>query len=175
MSPVPSYGQKLKYWLIAAISGMLWGGAIGSVCEYGFNRISLDYEMVKLEQLSWGIRYGFLIGTIIAALHIMGNPVTHNLGRIFFSFLLVTFTTATSIIFGAIIARFVYLAGLWSTSGWQLANPTRHATLIGAMGGRDVGVIFSICILAIKNILTCKLNKYKRLKHEKNIRCDERL
>lgn len=166
MSPVTSYRQKLKYWLTAAISGILWGSAIGSVCEYGFNRISLDYEMVKLEQLSWGIRYGFLIGTIIAALHIIGNPVKHNLGKIFFSFVLVTFITATSIILGAMIARFVYLAGLWSNSSWQLANPTRYATLIGAMRGRDIGVIFSICILGITNVLTCKLNKYKQLNHD---------
>ena len=147
---MPSRLQVVLTWCVTvSVAGGL-GSLGGRILGYYLYRLSYDYIVIPAEYQDWGLRFGILVGTVLAACQGVNSALSYSkLGPIALGVLSVGIITGLGIGAGTGVAHLFYHQGWWSIASWQLPNPSRHALLVGAVTGRNYGAALGLGVGAI--------------------------
>ena len=132
-------------WMLTVALASFFGTLGGYTLGYFLERISHDYPVSIEEYTFWGLRFGLLAGATVSACQIIGHRPPASLVRTWLGLLATGCVTVLIIALGAAGAYFAYRTQLWQP-GWELPNPRRYATLLGAKIGQNYGSLIGLLV-----------------------------
>lgn len=141
--------KKICYWFGTVGCSTLLGALGGSSLDYLLDRIHVDYAVIPQEYLFLGLRYGFFVGTVFAALQTVGVMSPLKPVKIGCALGLLCLILLTGVASGSIILKQLYELDWLDTSNWKLVNPKRYAISVGLLNGLKISSIIGFISGAI--------------------------
>lgn len=145
MSDADSAVRRLIHWATTLALGLLAGSVGGAMLGQLLARVSFDYIVLSSDYLHRGLQLGLAAGAVVGACQVVGQGrASAGLAIGLRALAAALGVTLLCVGGGVAVAYAAFRWGWLDMSGWRLPNPSRHALLIGADRGLDLGAALGI-------------------------------